>query len=376
MSTDVSDGNLLGAREPNRLLGAFIISYLIAGTIYGLLIWAGSVWNQLANTRLLDLLFRGGIVQLTDADYGFIAGAPDTDLLVASRDPVDWLLILLAMGVFGLFWAIKSIQFHRLAEFVGIEGKAGEHARAYLYGLGLNRFLPFNVGNVGAASALVGQGATPEKAAQTVFLADLMVALEIAIFAGIGLFLVGFATWAGMLFYPVLILVVAYLVLYGRRRHRGEVEVGAWTYARTSLRALAARPAEFTKLLLLSVIAFALEDIAAFMIAMAFTSHNVILHVETDVLLMAVVGSYIARYIALTPGGIGQFEWGFAAVLYIGGLGMPEAVTIAILDNVVRYVAGTFVWGGLLLGYGVDTDTRSVLERFRTGSLTTPEVAA
>jgi uncharacterized membrane protein YbhN (UPF0104 family) len=91
------------------------------------------------------------------------------------------------------------------------------------------------------------------------------------------------------------------------------------------------------------LLAFALEDIAAYLIAMAFTSTYVILKVDFSVLLMAVVASYIARLIPLTPGGIGQFEWGFATALYIGGVGLPECVAIAVLDNALRYVSGTLL---------------------------------
>src|SRR5262245_8214556 len=79
---------------------------------------------------------------------------------------------------------------------------------------------------------------------------------------------------------------------------------------------------------------------------MAFTGNHVILSVSFSTLLMGVVGGYIARLIPVTPGGIGQFEWGFAAGLYLGGLGFPECVTIAVLDNFIRYISGTllFAW--------------------------------
>jgi len=117
-----------------------------------------------------------------------------------------------------------------------------------------------------------------------------------------------------------------------------------WSEVKTSFRALARRPMVFTKLTVLSLLAFGLEDIAAYMIAMAFTSTHVILNVNFSILLMAIVASYVARLIPVTPGGIGQFEWGFAAGLYLGGVGWPECVTIAILDNFVRYASGTLLW--------------------------------
>src|SRR5262249_38285381 len=98
------------------------------------------------------------------------------------------------------------------------------------------------------------------------------------------------------------------------------------------------------KLTIISLLAFGIEDIAAYMIAMAFTSTHVVLNVNFSILLMAIVASYIARLIPVTPGGIGQFEWGFAAGLYLGGVGWPECVTIAFLSHDVRHVTGPILW--------------------------------
>jgi uncharacterized membrane protein YbhN (UPF0104 family) len=148
-----------------------------------------------------------------------------------------------------------------------------------------------------------------------------------------------------MLFWPLVILALAYFLVRSRRRDAPHAAVvpGTRKDAVQSLRTLAQRPFEFSKIGVLSLLAFGLEDIAAYIIAMAFSSEHVILHVDFSVLLMGVVGAYVARLIPVTPGGIGQFEWGFAAALYVGGLGFPECVAIAVLDNVIRYLSGTFL---------------------------------
>src|SRR6185295_235959 len=121
---------------------------------------------------------------------------------------------------------------------------------------------------------------------------------------------------------------------------------GSWREVADTVRALARQPLALTTMAVLSLLAFGLEDIAAYVIAQAFTSTHVVLNVNFSILLVAIVASYIARLIPITPGGIGQFEWGFAAGLYLGGLGFPECVTIAILDNFFRYVTGSllFAW--------------------------------
>jgi uncharacterized protein (TIRG00374 family) len=136
--------------------------------------------------------------------------------------------------------------------------------------------------------------------------------------------------------------------------------VGTWLReAGGVVRSFASQPTVLAQLCILSLLAFALEDIAAYVIANAFG-----IGVDFSILLMGVVGSYVARLIPLTPGGIGQFEWGFAAALYVGGVGAPEAATIAILDNVIRYAAGTLILGSVLLWYRVETNLRAVFALF------------
>ena len=76
--------------------------------------------------------------------------------------------------------------------------------------------------------------------------------------------------------------------------------------------------------MLLGVASLVLVDLGAYAVSQAFTSTHVIINVEGDVLLMAVVAGYVARLVAFTPGGLGQWEWAFAAALYAGGLGLPR----------------------------------------------------
>ena len=170
------------------------------------------VWNILANTRILDLLTRGGIVALTDADQGLVYGVPDSEYYVASQDPVDWDLVLLAGLLFFVMWGIRSVQFHGLARFAGVPGSLGEHTRAYIYGRGVNRFLPYGVGNVAAASALEGQGADRDRVSSALFLASVFAVFEVIVFGLYGLFSIDLMGWAGELFWPLAILLTAYLM--------------------------------------------------------------------------------------------------------------------------------------------------------------------
>ncbi len=309
------------------------------------LIWSSGVWNFLANTRLLSVLIDSGVVSYHDAQTGFIRGVPDLKYFLKASDPIKWGLVEGAALIFLVFWLIKAAQFHGFCQFVGVRGTFTQHARAYLEGVGVNRLLPFNQGMVRMTHFMEGQGAPVDRVAQAVFLGELFVVLEVVVYAAYGPFGLGWSVWLAQIFWSLVILGLCYLMARPNRLHpESSIIPLHWSEVKTAFRALSRRPMVFTKLTVLSLIAFGLEDIAAYMIAMAFTSTHVILNVNFSILLMAIVASYVARLIPITPGGIGQFEWGFAAGLYLGGVGWPECVTIAILDNFVRYASGTLLW--------------------------------
>jgi uncharacterized membrane protein YbhN (UPF0104 family) len=324
---------------------SYTFSYALGIALLGLLIWSSGVWNFLANTRLLSVLIDAGVVSYHDAQTGIIRGVPDLKYFLKSQDPIKWGLVEGAALLFLVFWMIKAAQFHGFCKFVGVRGTFTQHARAYLEGVGVNRLLPFNQGIVRMVHFMEGQGAPGNRVAQAAFLGELFVVIEIVVYAAYGPFGLGWSVWLAQIFWSMVILGCCYLLARPNRRFPEDSIVPLhWDEVKSSFRALARRPMTFTKLTVLSLLAFGLEDIAAYMIAMAFTSTHVILNVNFSILLMAIVASYIARLIPVTPGGIGQFEWGFAAGLYLGGLGWPECVTIAVLDNFVRYTSGTILW--------------------------------
>ncbi len=324
---------------------SYAFSYLLGALLLGALIYSSGVWNFLANTRLLSVLIDAGVVSYHDAQTGMVRGVPDLKYFLKSQDPIKWGLVEGAAFVFLLFWLIKAAQFHGFCKFAGVRGTFTQHARAYLEGVGVNRLLPFNQGLVRMVRFMEGQGAPGDRVTQAVLLGELFVVLEIVVYAAYGPFGLGWSVWLAQMFWALVICGLCYLVARPNRLYpEPSIIPMKWRDVKQSFRALARRPMTFTKLTVLSLLAFGLEDIAAYMIAMAFTSTHVILNVNFSTLLMAIVASYIARLIPLTPGGIGQFEWGFAAGLYLGGVGWPECVTIAVLDNLVRYASGSLLW--------------------------------
>ncbi len=356
----------LTAGEPGRrsLTAAFALPYLVAAAALGLLVHYGGIWNVLANTRLLDVLGRGGIIAITDADQGLVAGIPNAEYYVAAQQPIDWELILVAGVLFLLMWGAKAAEFHGLARFVGLEGSLGQHARAWFYGHGVNRIVPYEAGQVAKAEVLEGQGGDPLRAAQAVHLSSLMTLLQIGAIALYCLFAVGFAQWTSELFWGVAIFVVAYLMTRPAGDEARASRREALKAAGGALRVLAQRPTFLLRLFILGALSILLVDAAAYAISQAFTTTVVIINVEGNNLLTAIVAGYIARLVQFTPGGLGQWEWGFAAALYVGGLGFPEAATLALLVTFFRYVIGGIVFAIVNFAYGVETNLRTVLTRF------------
>jgi hypothetical protein len=120
-----------------------------------------------------------------------------------------------------------------------------------------------------------------------------------------------------------------------------------------------------TKLAVMSLLAFFGVEMTVYLITQAFTTTYVILNIRFEVIVMAVVGGYLARMIIVTPGGLGQWEWGFALPLYIGGMGMPEAASAALLMTGVRYATGGLLFVIMMVTRGVETDLGRVLSLFR-----------
>lgn len=352
-------------REQTRGLSAsFALAYLVAAAALVLLVNYGGIWNILANSRLLDVLGRGGIIAITDTDQGIVQGIPNPEYYLLASQPIDWELLLVAAGFFLLMWGLKAAEFHGLCRFVGLDGSLGQHARAWFYGHGVNRLVPYEAGQVAKAEVLEGQGSDPVRAAQAVHLSSLMTALQIGLLALYGLFAVGFGRWFSQLFWAFVILGVAYLMVRPDRKDARSSRRDALRSATGALRVLAQRPLTFLRLLLFGTLSIVLIDAAAYAISQAFSNATVIMNVEGNNMLMAIIAGYIARLVLFTPGGLGQWEWGFAAALYVGGLGFPEAATIALLVTFFRYLVGGIVFGAVTLGYGVETSLRRVLARF------------
>lgn len=345
--------------SPRGPFAAIALSALAGALMIAGLIAAAGPWALLANTRVLNLLIGGGVVKYHDRHAGWIEGIPNHEYYVASQDPINWVILGGVVVIYLLIWGLKAVQFHHLARYYGINGGLGRHARSYFYGLLYHETMPFRFGDAAAAAALRANGAPIDRTRATLFLFNTLVLFELAVFAIVALLGLGWAAWLTQVFWAAVILGVLWLWV----RPAGPAAEGP-TRTRAALAhlsALARRPLVLALALGLSLLSFGLRDVAAYLTAMGFTTQNVLLNIAPSLMLMGVVSGYVATLVRLTPGGIGQFEWGFAAALFIGGTGLPEAATVALLVSALRYTALLIVFLTTLLWRGARASYREVL---------------
>jgi uncharacterized membrane protein YbhN (UPF0104 family) len=261
-----------------------------------------------------------------------------------------------------VFWGLKALQFHFIAEASGSTATFTQHVRAYLYGDGANRLVPFGFGSVATVASLEGSGVPRARSEFAAFTSHLFYAFEIAVFAAAGLVLLGWATWIEIAAWSLAILAICWLV---RRGLVPDTSRDTLQTAWRALQVLAQSPLRLAALCLLSIVAFLLLDGIAYLISNAFSGEFVIMHVETSLLLVALVAGHLAKAIQITPDGIGQFEWGFALALYIGGLGAPEAAAMATIFAFIRYFTGLAVLGGTIMFLGLGTSLGTTIDLFR-----------
>jgi len=354
----------VGEGRGGDFIKSLTLSYLVAALLLGALVYFAGVWSVLANTRLLDVLVSGGIVRQHDVHMGFVDGLPDPELLLLTQDAIDWRLVGGVVALYFVFWGIKSFQFHRISRFMGMSGSLSEHSSAYLYGSGLNILWPFRLGNAAVVASCAARAESSTRAGAAIYAAEVFVLFEVFVFGLIGLGLNGWTTWLGELFWALVIALTAFLIV--RRARPG----GVWIPGRASasdkkllIRRFAESPSTLAAIAALSLLAFLIDDVTPYLMSQAFTNDFVILNVPFPVIQMGVVAGYIARQISITPGGIGQFEWGFAAALVMAGVGLPEAATIALLESAVRHGTGLFLFGTVMVWKGAHTHMSEVMPR-------------
>lgn len=310
--------------------------------LFSLFYFAGT-WEILTFTRALNLLIEAGIVQYDDMGAGIIEGLPDLEWYMLAQEYVSWPVVSFVIFLFSGIWLIKSYQFHIIAKYYGLDGSYRTHLKSFTIGtLSFFRFTPLGLGEKAAAADLIKRGATPYQGQSVAFLSRVLAVFEVVFFAVIGLLVVGWADWAIQLLWAGIVFIVLYWWVKPAQPSPGETNF--FNLAYQELKLLQLKPGIFWTLIITSIVSFSLIDASAYFLSTAFSSANVILHLDYGILLMAIIAGYLSRQIPLTPAGIGQFEWAFTASLFLTGVGFPEAATVAILFSF-------FYYGTLLILY-------------------------
>jgi uncharacterized membrane protein (UPF0182 family)/uncharacterized membrane protein YbhN (UPF0104 family) len=347
------------------VVGVTALSLVLSiGLLVALVDLAGA-WEVAANTRVLDLLLRGGLVQLTDMDAGYVAGVPDHELFLRSQDPLDWGMLVGAAALIAVAHVARALGAGSVAVATGAKGSRARGVRLPLYTQGLGQFLPFRMSDAATARALETDGNDESVARATVRASRLVQVGEVVIFAVVALLLVGMGAWIRAMGWSLVILLVAWLLTRpGTAADRRSERSRQWQAVRSTLGSLWRHPSRLAVVAGATLVALPLEELSAYLVVQGLTSEFVILGGLTpSILLMALVAGKTASLVPVTPGGIGQFEWGFTAALFTLGQGLAEAVTVTLVVVAVRYLTAALLVGGTAFGRGPGTRVRPALGR-------------
>ena len=359
-----------GSRRRRGVFASFAFAFLICALLVYSGIAEGGPFILAAYTRVLDVLIDAGIVAYTDHqmgllnEVGLIEGLPDLNYYFYAQEPLHWNVLGGVALIYFCFYMMKMVQFHAIARFFGMKGGFGAHSRAYIYGLGMHRILPYGGGDVAVLAALEGQGEDPQKAASAISLQDRFVWFEIVSFTMIGIVLSGWLFTFRQLFWPAVLLGVLYFITRGLRHHPDHAPLTGPLDAFSQIfRALATRPLLLVQLCALSLLAFFLDDITPFLVSQALTSGQVYLLIPFLIIQGGVVGGYLATRIPITPAGIGQYEFGFCMALDAVGFGFDATMAIVLVDGLFRHGVPLLLFAVARVWHGIETSLPEVLDR-------------
>jgi uncharacterized membrane protein YbhN (UPF0104 family) len=372
MSTTLVDQREWSADK--AAFAAITSSFILCFISLGLMLWLAGPWDVIAQTRVLTLLIDAGVIPLSEDDPGIGDGVPSIRLWIQSQEPVIWRLVIFAAALFASVSVLKSLQFHYILSSEGVPGTAGEHFKIYLYGHALGRLLPFRTGEAAWAAALMEKHKVSlDHLARAISVFKAFTIFELATFSFIGLLLMDVFMWALSLLAPLTILLICWLVMKGASGN-DRSERGRLGKTLNSISSMAEHPQLLARLVLLSLISFFLVEFASYIVPQAFAT--VVVRILSNdlgyvvltpsILIMSVIGGYIARLVQITPGGIGQFEWGMVSVMVVNGLPFTHAVSVTLLICAVRYISGAIIFIGLLLGYGSQASMRDIFGLMRS----------
>lgn len=299
-----------------------------------------------ANFRILDELADLGIVRVADVGSGWLN--VDLDLLAVSNRRFGWAPFYLAVLFMALSLMVRALRQRLLGQGLGLDTSVGGQVSSYFFGRGLNLFFPFGPGDLGTSKALIEGGASREVANAVVFYARVLEMLAILIVLAAGLIYLG---WGGAVeaFLWTVFLVAGVVSLtrplgWSRARAGWSLFRHIWislngNTALEAVRGLAARPALFGGLVLLSLSALLLEIAAFWSIKQAFSSPMDAYVLMKDMpfghFAIVITVASIARIIPYTFAAFGVYELVSVVMFRVLDQGFLVGATVALLDSLL-----------------------------------------
>ena len=298
--------------------------------------------EMIANFRILDELADLSVVKVADVGEGWLN--VDLEQIGISNRRFGAAPFYMALVTATLCLCCRALRLRLLTREFGIPSSVKGQLAAFFFGRGLNLLFPFGPGEFGTIRAFAENGAAPQAAAAAVFFNRVFEILAIAVFLVCGFIYLG---WGGAVepFVWTLVL-IAGVVSLTRPLGRGEVNgrvrfiANVWAaYGGPTLvhavRELLRTPAFFLGLLLLSIVAFALEVFAFWSIKQAFSSpmDDYILMKDLTFVsfLIAVSVAGLARVIPYTAASFGIVELVLVMMFRVFDEGFLSGATVALL---------------------------------------------
>jgi len=264
-----------------------------------------------------------------------------------------WLLLLLALGIYGASVTMRGWRWHRIMLLADIPHRRSDAYGLTLVGLMGNNVLParggevLRIGLMGSRTSARRREVLGSIIAERLLDAAVLVGL-FAVYTWIGVAGAPAGRWLAAVATAALIVGALGLVGYLHLRRRGRFERFAATVRPVSRASKIFARREGAPLALLSVVVWTLEGVTLLVIGLAID----VSLTPPDAALIIILAS-LAAAIPAAPGYAGTFDAGMVLGLSAAGVSGGAAVGFILLVRFVMFVPVTLVGLGVLMGrYG------------------------
>jgi hypothetical protein len=303
--------------------------------------------EMIANFRILDELADLGVVKVADVGHGWLT--VDLEQIGISNRRFGIAPFYMALLTAALCLFCRAVRLRILTREMGIPSSVKGQLAAFFYGRGLNLFFPFGPGEFGMVHALTENGAAPQPAITAVFFNRVFELLAILLFLLWGFIELGWGGAVEAFFWTAVLM--AGVVSLTRPLGRDAQATGSfpllknvwYAYGGTTfvkaISELLRAPSLFLGVLLLSIVAFALEIFAFWNIKQAFSSpmDDYVLMKDLPFVpfMIAVSVAGLARVVPYTFASFGIVELVLVMMFRVFDQGFLSGATTALLCTVL-----------------------------------------